>query len=163
MGLPLVDGVGPARAPVYPLGSQKVTARWPLALPSTARPARRVRRRDKTADGFEGYEEESKDENGTYSDGAPSDDDLPSHAAGRSAARQGRASSLEPAESLREPPARDLFVGWCGVQERAAGPCVTIIFGAAALSASHLPLPPRCGDEIFDASSLRLDTPNLLS
>jgi len=29
---------------------------------------------------------------------------------------------------------------------------VTIVFGAAALSASHPPLPPRCGDEIFDAS-----------
>ena len=43
-------------------------------------------------------------------------------------------------------------------QERAL--CdVTIVFGAAALSASHLPLPPRCGDEIFDASSLRLDIP----
>jgi len=36
---------------------------------------------------------------------------------------------------------------------------VTIVFGAAALSASHPPLPPRCGDEIFDASSLRLDIP----
>ena len=36
---------------------------------------------------------------------------------------------------------------------------MTIVFGAAALSASHPPLPPRCGDEIFDASSLRLDIP----
>ena len=36
---------------------------------------------------------------------------------------------------------------------------MTIVFGAAALSASHLPLPLKCGDEIFDAPSLRLDIP----
>ena len=36
---------------------------------------------------------------------------------------------------------------------------MTIVFGATALPASHLPLPPRRGDEIFDASSLRLDIP----
>eukprot|EP00964_Phaeocystis_antarctica_P029039 scaffold16355_cov32-Phaeocystis_antarctica.AAC.2 len=36
MVLPLVDGVGPASPLLLPFGSQKVTARWPLALPSTA-------------------------------------------------------------------------------------------------------------------------------